>query len=382
MDTMENRPQPLELSEILRIYGAGYIESHDICSNQLKAINDIVNCRTSQLNGHLKRCDHCGHYEQSYNSCRNRHCNKCQFMRQAVWVDHLKGKLLPGKNFHVVFTVPDSLNKLFYINQGACYDMIFKAAWSALDGLCRNPGFLGARTGAVAILHTWTSTLLYHPHVHFLVPSGGLSEDGMEWLMPRGKFLVPVKVLSKIFRAKCADKLCRLILKKQLRMPDGMDVNTLKKSVYKKDWVVFTKDSGKSSDRVLEYLAQYTHRVAIGNNRITKLENGKVTFRCKDPKMGTYNRTITLDATEFIHRFLQHILPCGFYKIRYFGILSPSCLPLMNVCRSLIGQSVNLPKLEGLPIYDVLHIVTGIDPSRCKVCRKGRLIPAFNANAG
>lgn len=151
---------------------------------------------------------------------------------------------------------------------------------------------------------------------------------------------------------------------------------------YKMDWVVFTKDSGKSSDRVLEYLARYTHRVAIGNNRITKLENGKVTFRCKDPKMGTYNRTITLDATEFIHRFLQHILPCGFYKIRYFGILSPSCLPLMNVCRSLIGQSVYLPKLEGLPIYDVLRIVTGIDPSRCKVCRKGRLIPAFNANAG
>lgn len=303
-------------------------------------------------------------------------------MRQAVWVDHLKGKLLPGKYFHVVFTVPESLNKLFYINQGACYDVIFKAAWSALDALCRNPCFLGARTGAVAILHTWTSTLLYHPHVHFLVPSGGLSDDGMEWVMPRGKFLVPVKVLSKIFRAKCADELNRLIVKKQLRMPDGMDVNTLKKNIYKKDWVVFTKDSGKSSDRVLEYLARYTHRVAIGNNRITKLENGKVTFRCKDPKIGTYNRTITLDVMEFIHRFLHHILPSGFYKIRYFGILSPSCLPLMDASRSLIGQAIYLPKLEGLPIYDVLRIVTGNDPSLCKMCRKGRMLPAFNANAG
>lgn len=303
-------------------------------------------------------------------------------MRQTLWVDHLKGKLLPGKYFHVVFTVPDSLNKLFYINQAACYDMIFKTAWSALAALCLNPSFLGARTGAVAILHTWTSTMLYHPHVHFLIPSGGLSDDGMEWIMTRGKFLVPVKVLSKIFRAKCADELNRLIVKKQLKMPDGMDNKTLKISIYKKEWVVFTKNSGKSSDRVLEYLARYTHRVAIGNNRITKLENGRVSFRCKDPKMGTYNRTITLDVMEFIHRFLQHILPSGFYKIRYFGLLSPSCLPLLDTCRSLIGQTAYLPRLEGLPIYDVLRIVTGIDPSICKMCKKGRMLPAFNANAG
>ena len=321
MDNTENRPQPLELSEILRTYAASFIESHDICANQLKAINDIVNCRTSAMNGHLKKCDHCGHYEQSYNSCRNRHCNKCQFMRQAIWVDHLKGKLLPGKYFHVVFTVPESLNKLFYINQSICYDLIFKTAWPALDALCRNPRFLGARTGAVAILHTW-------------------------------------------------------------RMPEGTDKESLLQAIYDKEWVVFTKGTGKTYDHVLEYLARYTHRVAIGNNRIAKLENGKVTFRCKDSKTGKYNRTITLDVMEFIRRFLQHILPNGFYKIRYFGILSPACLPLMEVCRTLIGNEQYFPVLDGLPLYDVVSIVTGKDPSICRICRKGRMMPVFNANAG
>ena len=157
---------------------------------------------------------------------------------------------------------------------------------------------------------------------------------------------------------------------------------SLKQAIYGKEWVVFTKDTGKTSDHVLEYLARYTHRVAIGNNRITKLENGEVTFRCKDPKTGKYNRTITLDVIEFIRRFLQHILPNGFYKIRYFGILSPACLPLMNVCRALIGDEQYFPRLEGLPIYDVVSIITGKDPSICKICRKGRMLPVFNANAG
>lgn len=382
MDRTENYPQLLELSDILREHARAFIGSHDICANQLKAINDIINCRTPNMKGHLTKCDHCGHHEQSYNSCRNRHCNKCQFMRQAIWVDHLKGKLLPGKYFHVVFTVPESLNKLFYINQSLCYDLIFKTAWSALDALCRNSRFLGARTGAVAILHTWTSTMVYHPHIHFLVPSGGLSDDGMEWTMPRGEYLVPVKVLSKLFRAKCADGLKQLIDKRQVRLPEGTDKESLMQDIYRNEWVVFTKKTGKTSDHVLEYLARYTHRVAIGNNRITKVEKEKVTFRCKDPKTGKYNRTITLDVMEFIRRFLQHVLPNGFYKIRYFGLLSPACLPSMETCRALIGKQQYLPQLEGLPIYEVVSILMGKDPSICKICKMGRMIPAFNAKAG
>lgn len=227
MERTENHPQPYELSDILRDNARAFIESHDLCANQIKAINDIVNCRTPNMKGHLSKCDHCGHYEQSYNSCRNRHCNKCQFMRQSIWVDNLKGKLLPGRYFHVVFTVPESLNKLFYINQSACYDLIFKAAWSALDTLCRNARFLGAKTGAVAILHTWTSTIGYHPHVHFLVPSGGLSDDNMEWIKARGEYLVPVKALSKLFRAKCADGLKQLLKKQMIKLPAGLDLKEI-----------------------------------------------------------------------------------------------------------------------------------------------------------
>lgn len=153
------------------------------------------------------QCDHCGYREQSWNSCRNRHCNKCRFIRQAIWSDKLKGRLLPCKYFHLVFTVPDSLNPLFYLNRQTCYDLLFKVAWSALKDLCANPGFLGAQTGAVAVLHTWSSTLVYHPHVHMLVPAGGLSEDGMEWIRSNEGFLVPVKVLSKIYRARFCGQL-------------------------------------------------------------------------------------------------------------------------------------------------------------------------------
>jgi len=353
---------------------------------ELENFPDMVNLlyhrRTPNMKGHLSKCDNCGHYEQSYNSCRNRHCNKCQFMRQSIWVDNLKGKLLPGRYFHVVFTVPESLNKLFYINQSTCYDLIFKAAWSALDTLCRNARLFGAKTGAVAILHTWTSTIGYHPHVHFLVPSGGLSDDNMEWIKARGEYLVPVKALSKLFRAKCADGLKQLLKKQKIKLPDGMDLKEIRQNIYLKEWVVYAKKTGKASDYVLEYLARYTHRVAIGNNRITKVENGKVTFRCKDPKTGKYNRTITLETMEFIRRFLQHILPNGFYKIRYFGLLSPACLKSMEICRTLIGEQTFLPKLQGLPLYDVVSSITGQDPSVCKICRKGRMLPAFNAKAG
>ena len=189
------------------------------------------------------------------------------------------------------------------------------------------------------MLHTWSSTMVYHPHVHFLVPAGGLTEDGMEWIQANSKFLVPVKVLSKIFRARCACKLKCLIEKEQLNLPDGDDWGTLKTSAYKKEWVVYAKKTGKTVDRALEYLARYTNRVAIGNNRITNVENGEVTFRYKDAKTGKYNREMTLSAWEFIRRFLQHILPFGFYKIRYFGILATANIKTMREqCLALIGK--------------------------------------------
>ena len=309
MGSLENKPQNNELGDILREYGADFLNTNTLCPVQLKAMKDMISCRTSKMKGHLSRCNNCGHKEQSYNSCRNRHCNKCQFIRQTMWVDKLKGKLLPCKYFHLVFTIPDSLNKLFYINQQECYSLLFKTAWSALSDLCNNLKFLGAQTGAVAVLHTWSSTMVYHPHVHMLVPAGGLTDDGMEWIRAKDDFLVPVKVLSKIYRARFCDKLKSMIKNNALRVPEGTSVSRIQEILYKKQWVVYAKKTGKTVNHALAYLARYTNRVAIGNERIIKVQSGKVTFRYKDSKTGRYNREMTLTANEFIRRFMQHILP-------------------------------------------------------------------------
>lgn len=383
MTKTENKPHGFELADILREHEQAYLSIHTLCPVQLKAMRDIMACRTNQMEGHLCQCDSCGYREQSYNSCRNRHCNKCQFIRQSLWADKLKGKLLPGKYFHLVFTVPDSLNKLFYINQQTCYSLLFKVAWSALRDLCNNPRFLGAQAGAVAVLHTWSSTMTYHPHVHMLVPAGGLSEDAMEWIKAKDGFLVPVKVLSKIYRARFCDKLKSMIRGHVLELPEGTDVNALQKNLYKKQWVVYAKKTGKTVNHALEYLASYTNRVAIGNDRITNQKDGNVTFRYKDPHTGKYTREMTLTAIEFIRRFMQHILPLGFYKIRYFGILATANIKDKNEqCLALIGKQQTLSELEGLNDYEVFRQITGIDPSLCRKCKTGRMMPVLFANTG
>ena len=383
MTKTENKPHGFELADILREHEQAYLSIHTLCPVQLKAMRDIMACRTNQMEGHLCQCDSCGYREQSYNSCRNRHCNKCQFIRQSLWADKLKGKLLPGKYFHLVFTVPDSLNKLFYINQQTCYSLLFKVAWSSLRDLCNNPRFLGAQAGAVAVLHTWSSTMTYHPHVHMLVPAGGLSEDAVEWVKAKDGFLVPVKVLSKIYRARFCDKLKSMMRGNVLELPEGTDVNVLQKNLYKKQWVVYAKKTGKTVNHALEYLARYTNRVAIGNDRITNMKDGNVTFRYKDPHTGKYTREMTLTAIEFIRRFMQHILPLGFYKIRYFGILATANIKDKNEqCLALIGKQQTLSELEGLNDYEVYRQITGIDPSLCRKCKTGRMMPVLFANTG
>ncbi|MEX2427833.1 MAG: IS91 family transposase [Bacteroidales bacterium] len=383
MQVIENRPHKYELADILRVHSDAFLSTHTLCSVQMKAIKDIKACRTAQMKGHKSQCNNCGHIEQSYNSCRNRHCNKCQFIRQSMWVDKLKTKLLPGKYFHLVFTVPDSLNPLIYLNQRLCYSLLFKVAWSALKDLCNNPRFLGAQTGAVAVLHTWSSTLLYHPHIHLLVPAGGLSDDGMEWVRSKNNFLVPVKVLSKIFRARFCEQLKGLVERNELIIPDGTNIHSLIRNLFKKQWVVYAKKTGKTVDRALEYLARYTNRVAIGNDRITNITRDKVSFRYKDPKTGRYNREMTLEVNEFIRRFMQHILPCGFYKIRYFGILATvNSNTSKEQSIALIAQTMHVSEIEGLNAYEAFRIITGFDPSICVKCKTGRMLPHYLANTG
>ena len=372
---MDNTKQKVEISDIFHQYSSSYPGLKTLHPVQHKAFQDIIKCRSDQLGGHIQRCDHCGHTRNAYNSCRNRHCPKCQYIKQVQWVDKLKSKILPVTHFHLVFTIPSCLHALFYINQAVAYDLLFKASAKALKICAANPKFLGAQTGAVAILHTWGQTLNYHPHIHMIVPAGGLSEDDMEWIESSKQFFLPVKVLSDLFRGI----LCRLLedalTQKKMNLPDAYShFLEIKNLLYKKQWNVYAKKPFAGPDRVIEYLGKYTHRVAISNHRIMAIENDEITIRCKDPNTGKYTKAITLHAHDFIRRFLQHILPKGFYKIRYLGIMALCCMKDKNAqCIELIDKECFLPLLEGLNAIDTFRQITGKDPLLCLACGKGKM---------
>jgi hypothetical protein len=292
-------------------------------------------------------------------------------------VDKLSANLPPVRHFHVVFTVPDCLNTLFYLNQGKAYDLLFKAAGQALMRCAANPKLMGAQAGAVGVLHTWGQTLVYHPHIHMIVPGGGLSQDQMEWIPTSKKFFLPVKLLSGVFRGI----LCRFIEtavgKGEILLPDTIaDFATLKSLCYRKNWVVYCQKPFFGPEGIIRYLGNYTHRVAISNHRIEAFENDKVTFSYKDYKSDSVQKSMTLDVNEFIRRFLQHILPSGFYKIRYFGLLALCNIQSkLQICFNLIGNNSYFSVLEGLNSYEVWRIVSGKDPMCCPKCQKGKMTP-------
>ena len=374
---MKNKKQNIELADILKRHKDEFLKKHHLCSEQIKAFEAIVNCRTSALGGHIDRCDHCGFTRQAYNSCRNRHCPKCQFIKQVQWVDKLKANLVPVRYFHIVFTIPQCLHKTFYINQSLAYSLMFKAAGEALKICASNPKFLGAQTGAVAVLHTWGQTLTYHPHIHMIVPAGGLSEDGMEWVLSGKNFFLPVKVLSGLFRGILCRHIGQAVAKNEIKLPDDIsNFNQLKNQIYSKKWVVYIKNPFAGPDRVIEYLGNYTHRVAISNHRIIAEQDGKVTFRYKDYKTGKLNKYIALDTDEFIMRFFRHILPNGFYKIRYFGLLAQcNSKSKLETCFDLLESDTFLPVFEGLRAIDVLQMLSGKNLVICPKCGKGKMIP-------
>jgi hypothetical protein len=370
-----NKKNPVELATILQEGIGAYVNHHGLSHIQEKAVKDIVSCRTSELGGHRKACDSCGFVQQAYNSCRNRHCPKCQFVKQEQWVDRLANNLLPCKYYHVVFTIPSELHALFYQNQEKCYDMLFKSATGSLLRAAGNPEFLGAQAGALAVLHTWTQTLSYHPHIHMLVPAGGLSHDGVEWISAGRKFFLPKLVISRIFRGILVRLLKEALEKGALNLSvafSGFD--QLKEQVYRKDWNVYIKKSFGGINSVLKYLGRYTHRVAISNSRLVSFEGSHVSFRYKDNNDKGKRKVMTLETGEFIRRFLQHILPGNFYKIRYVGILaSANTKTKKEQCISLIGVQVYLPELEGLNALEVIGITSGKDPLACPKCHKGRM---------
>ena len=374
---MENKKQNIELADIFSSHAEAFKKTHILCPEQLKAYNAITLCRTSAMGGHTTHCDSCGHERNAYNSCRNRHCPKCQFIKKEQWVDKLAANLPPVRHFHLVFTIPQVLNKLFYLNQEKAYDLLFKAASQSLLELASQSKHLGIQAGALAILHTWGQNLSYHPHIHMLVPAGGLSEDGMEWLPSPRKYFLPVKVISPVFRGILYRLMVQAIEKEELRLTDDIkDVAHLKNLCYQKNWVVYAEKPFSDAIGLIRYLGNYTHRVAISNNRLIAHTGTRVTFACKDYRNGGIKSTVTLDAQEFIRRFMQHVLPCGFYKIRYYGFLALRNIKTkLQEVYALLSKTTYLSRLEGMSAIEVWRELTGKDPLCCPKCKKGHMVP-------
>ncbi len=367
---MENKRQTTELADIFNEHGGDYLNTTNLCPVQKKAYQAITQCRSASMGGHINSCDNCGHNQQAYNSCRNRHCPKCQFIRKAKCVDKLASNLPATKYFHLVFTVPHCLNKLFYINQKTAYGLLMKAAGQSLMQCAKNPRYLGAKAGSVAILHTWGQNLSYHPHVHMIVPAGGLTEDGREWIPSNPNYFLPVKVLSAVFRGVLCNLLEKVYKNEALKIPESTDFSQLKQQCYKTKWVVYSEKPFKCSENLINYLGNYTHRVAISNQRIIGHKNGKVSFCYKDYRCGGLRKVMNLETGEFIRRFMQHVLPDGFCKIRYFGFMSLSNLKQAREdCTLIINKVTYFPVLEGLNGLEVYRQITGKDPAKCPKCK-------------
>ena len=371
----------LEVADIMREYGEDYRREHKPPSRMIKVMNAIESCRTSKLGGHIDECDNCGHIKISYNSCRNRHCPKCQGLAKERWLMDRKSDLLPIEYFHMVFTIPDTLNPLTLRNQKEIYSILFKSVSETLIELGKDPKYLGADIGFIGILHTWGQNLMVHPHIHCIVPGGGLSFDTKRWISSREKFFIPVKVLSRLFRGKVLFYLKEAHRKERLKFPGNIkelskerEFNMFMDSLYKKEWVVYSKPPFKNAEHVLEYLGRYTHRVAISNNRITDIKDGKVTFRYKDYKDGNKNKLMTIKAHEFIRRFLLHILPDNFVKIRHYGILSNrNRRTKLKRCKEILGISTKETKKKK-SWQELLLELTGKDPRKCSCCGVGKMI--------
>jgi hypothetical protein len=323
----------LEVADIFRAFGPAWRRANagHVSLGQLKVMSAIEHCRTAALGGHVARCEKCGHTHIAYNSCRNRHCPKCQGAAAREWLAARQAELLPVPYFHVVFTVPAEIAGIAYHNKVVVYDILFKAAAETLLTIAADPKHLGARIGMTAVLHTWGSALTHHPHVHIIVPGGGISLDGTRWIACRPGFFLPVRVLSRLFRRLFLERLAaahqagRLTFFNDLTplaKRDAFDAHLA--PLLKLDWVVYAKPPFGGPDAVLAYLARYTHRIAISNSRLVACEAGNVSFRYKDyrAKGRARHKTMTLPAHEFIRRFLIHVLPSGFHRIRHYGLFA------------------------------------------------------------
>lgn len=375
---------PLEVADIFRLHGAAFRLTHALSPEQRRVMRAIEQCRTSALGGHVDQCDACGFQRVSYNSCRNRHCPKCQALAKAQWLAARLADLLPVQYFHVVFTLPEQLAPLALQNKRVLYNLLFATASQTLLKIAADHKHLGAQIGFLAVLHTWSQNLRHHPHLHCVVPGGGLSLDGQNWVTCRRNFFLPVKVLSRLFRRLFRDKLQLLYDEGKLsfhgalaQLADPRAFKRLLDSLGRKEWVVYAKPPFGGPQQVLDYLGRYTHRVAVSNHRLVKLEHGNVTFAGRDYRHGNRQGLLTLSAAEFIRRFLLHTLPRGFQRLRHFGLLSNRArVRKLGRCRQLLGvapvSAINSLPPPG-PDAALNELLTGSSLTRCPACHQGQL---------
>lgn len=373
------------VQEIFNAFLSKYKRLYKSSSEQFKAARDIKNCKTASLGGHSFDCQSCDYTRVSYNSCRNRHCTMCQGINKEVWVDQRRKDVLNAPYFHVVFTMPEQLHMLIYSNQKLLYNLMYKAVAETLMELSSDKKYLGAQIGFLSVLHTWGQNLHYHPHIHTVVLAGGLNSYN-KWCKTSEKFFIPVKVLSKKFRGKFLYYLKQYyeqglvqFFNESKKFEDPKGFQQLLDECYALNWYSYTKRTFSGPLAVMEYLGRYTHRIAISNHRIVSIDKETVTFQVRDYKNNHQKKTVTLSGVEFIRRFLMHVLPRKFVKVRHYGILANrNKHTKLALCRKLTKSPLYKPKFEGLSTIEVASILLKKDLTLCPGCKKAHLQSSDN----
>ena len=377
-----DRPK-LEVADVFRRYGDAYRQNHgaSMPAEQRRVMAAIEVCRTAVLGGHLERCDQCDYERNCFNSCRDRHCPKCQSLARAQWIEHRQAELLDCPYFHVVFTVPEEIAAIAYQNKEVVYEILFHSTAETLKTIAADPKHLGAEIGFFAVLHSWGQNLMFHPHLHCVVPGGGLSADGQRWVRCRAGFFLSVRVLSRLFRRLFLERIEKAFNSRKLHFFASLEflrdphafaarIDSAKES----EWVVHAKRPFAGPQQVLDYVGRYTHRVAISNNRLIDIDNGQVQFHWKDYRDNSQIKVMDLEADEFIRRFLLHVLPEGFQRIRYYGFLANrDRRKKLALCRQLLGMQTLSQTTSVKDYRQQYQELTGRSLTLCPRCLKGQM---------